>query len=607
MSKELEVVKDIANDFNQMGGCIYFVGGYVRDKILGYDTKDIDVEMYGIEYEKVKEILGKYGKIDLIGESFGVLKIKGLNIDFAFPRKENSIGMGHKNFEITINPFSTTKDASKRRDFTINSIMENVLTGEIIDNFGGIEDLKLKKIKHIDEKRFVEDELRALRACQFASRFEFEIDEETTELCKKFDLNQLSKERIYEELKKALLKSNTPSIFFEELLKMEKFETIFFTDKTNRFNGEYLNDFNNLLNAAAKLKEKSSHQELFMISSMIFGLEELIIGFDKEQFMVNLIYKKELCNNIKKILESSEKINNLNSNISNYELKLIAVNSQNKFFNIDDVILFNKLTNNNFPQKMEIKINEIGLNENRGIVPVIDGKILNQLKIPVSKMYKEFLDNCFEFQLREDENGLFKYLLELILLYSNKPSIFFNKLKQENLLEKYIPELLDMDKTLQNPIHHPEGSVYNHTMQVIDNAVFYRDSAENKYEFMFSALCHDFGKVSTTTINEEGKIISYNHEKHTEETEKFLERLEIREKSKNIILSLIITHMRPFMLYKQNSKRSAINKLERDSNNNLHDLLLLSYADKLGTGNYSEEKVEEIKKCREWFEEKTKE
>ena len=215
---ELAII--IARHVKELGGNVYFVGGYVRDKLLGIDNKDIDIEVHGITQSQLEEVLDNIGERLFFGESFGVYSLKGTSIDIAMPRKEKQTGVKHTNFEITVDPFMGTYDAAKRRDFTINALMQDVLTGEIIDHFDGQYHLENKIIKHINDESFQEDPLRVLRAAQFAARFEFKIADETIKLCKKMDITTLPKERIEGELKKALVKSKKPSIFFEEIRKM---------------------------------------------------------------------------------------------------------------------------------------------------------------------------------------------------------------------------------------------------------------------------------------------------------------------------------------------------------------------------------------------------
>ena len=215
------MLKDIIDEIFNAGGTVYYVGGCVRDEFLNKESKDIDLEIHNIEPIKLKEILSKFGQVEEVGASFGILMIKGLDIDFAMPRRERIIGNTHTSFEIEVDPYLGTYEASRRRDFTFNALMKNCKTGEIIDHFGGIEDIKNKVIRHVDDKRFIEDPLRVLRACQFASRFSFNISEATKNLCSKIDIRTLPKKRIFDEFEKACTKGNL-GIFLKELLSINQ-------------------------------------------------------------------------------------------------------------------------------------------------------------------------------------------------------------------------------------------------------------------------------------------------------------------------------------------------------------------------------------------------
>lgn len=224
--KDETLAKKIAIAVNKAGGSAYYVGGYVRDDILGIPNKDIDIEIHNIKPETLENILRQFGNIQArtVGNNFGIYNIKGFDIDISLPRKEKAIGKGHKDFEIVVDPYLSLEDSAKRRDFTINALMKNILTDKIIDCYGGLNDLKNGVIKHIDNNTFVEDPLRVLRACQFAARFNFTIAPKTIELCKTMDLSALPKERIAGELTKALIKGNKPSVFFNSLYEMNQIE-----------------------------------------------------------------------------------------------------------------------------------------------------------------------------------------------------------------------------------------------------------------------------------------------------------------------------------------------------------------------------------------------
>lgn len=218
--KDMQLAEKLAEAVLKKGGTCYFVGGYVRDELMNIDNKDIDIEVHGIMPDELEEILDSLGNRIEIGKSFGIYNLKGSSVDIAMPRKEKAIGAGHRDFEVEIDPFVGTINAAKRRDFTINAIMKNIVTGEIVDHYNGVNDINSRTIRHVDNDSFAEDPLRVLRGAQFAARFEFRIADETVKLCKTMNLTTLSKERVFDEMKKALLKAEMPSVFFERLRQM---------------------------------------------------------------------------------------------------------------------------------------------------------------------------------------------------------------------------------------------------------------------------------------------------------------------------------------------------------------------------------------------------
>ena len=225
---------DILTTLQDSGYKPYLVGGCVRDFLLKKPVKDFDIEVFGIEnLENLKLILEKYTKVHDIGKSFGVLKINidDFDIDFSIPRVEKKVGKTHKSFEIKLLSNLNIKKAAKRRDFTINAIYYDYFKDSFIDPFDGIKDLKKRKIRYIDKKSFVEDSLRVFRAFGFASRFDFKITKKTKQLLKTIiksgELNNLSKERVFEELKKLLLKSKKPSVGLKLLDEFQIFKISF--------------------------------------------------------------------------------------------------------------------------------------------------------------------------------------------------------------------------------------------------------------------------------------------------------------------------------------------------------------------------------------------
>lgn len=204
-------ITKLAEAVKANGGRAMLVGGCVRDELMGIEPKDFDVEVYGVEPEKLKKILETFGRVDAVGEAFTVYKL-GNEIDVALPRRERKVARGHKGFVVEGDPKMSFEEAAKRRDFTINAIMKDVLNGEIIDCYSGREDIEKRILRVVDKETFVEDSLRVLRAAQFAARFEFDIDAKTVELCRSVDLTDLPSERIWGEFEKLLLKPQKPSI-----------------------------------------------------------------------------------------------------------------------------------------------------------------------------------------------------------------------------------------------------------------------------------------------------------------------------------------------------------------------------------------------------------
>jgi len=212
---------EIAADINQTGGAIYLVGGWVRDFLLDIPCHDYDLEVYGLDMERLFNILMRHAKPNLVGKAFGVItmRIEGMNFDFAFPRTENKTGPGHKGFAVTADPTLTFAAASARRDFTINAMGIQIPAMELIDPHGGHRDLRAKLLRHVSAA-FSEDPLRVLRAVQFAARFELDIAPETQELCRRLPLAELPMERIFGEFKKLLLKAVRPSLGLEWMRKL---------------------------------------------------------------------------------------------------------------------------------------------------------------------------------------------------------------------------------------------------------------------------------------------------------------------------------------------------------------------------------------------------
>lgn len=208
------------------GGEPLFVGGFVRDVLMGHAHKDFDIEVYGLAPDKLLEVLKPFGWVEQVGVSFGVIKLRTLSAeyDFSLPRRESKQGRGHKGFMVEPDATMSVKEAASRRDFTINAMALSV-EGELLDHYGGLDDWQARRLRHVSDK-FAEDPLRVLRAFQFAGRFDLDLDTETALLAQslKDEYSSLSKERIWNEWQKWAEKSVKPSRGLEVLLQTEWLE-----------------------------------------------------------------------------------------------------------------------------------------------------------------------------------------------------------------------------------------------------------------------------------------------------------------------------------------------------------------------------------------------
>jgi tRNA nucleotidyltransferase (CCA-adding enzyme) len=219
-------ISRLASNIREQGGRAMLVGGCVRDELMGLEPKDWDLEVYGLAPEKLREILDTFGEVNVVGEAFTVYKLAH-DLDVSIPRRERKVGKGHRGFVVEGDPSMSFEEACSRRDFTINAILKDPLTAEIVDPFNGRDDIDENLLRHVSSDTFAEDSLRVLRAAQFAARFEFDIAPETVEICKQIDVTDLPRERVWGELEKLLLKAQKPSIGLKWLYDLGVVDQIF--------------------------------------------------------------------------------------------------------------------------------------------------------------------------------------------------------------------------------------------------------------------------------------------------------------------------------------------------------------------------------------------
>ena len=214
------VAHDLAEAVHRAGGRAFLVGGSVRDKLLGLTPKDADMEVFGLDGEVVESLVSEFGSVHLIGKQFAVLHVSTPHgaLEVSLPRRESKTGPGHKGFLVDADPHMKPAEAARRRDFTVNAMMEDPLTGEVIDPFEGKKDLERGCLRHVSDA-FSEDPLRVLRASRFAARFGWSLARETSALCRTLDLSELPRERLESEWKDILLHGRFPG---RGLLAMEQ-------------------------------------------------------------------------------------------------------------------------------------------------------------------------------------------------------------------------------------------------------------------------------------------------------------------------------------------------------------------------------------------------
>ena len=290
----------IAGDIREAGGRAFLVGGWVRDALLGRPCRDYDVEVYDMAQDALVPILSKYGRTNLVGKAFGVihLAMKGLSLDFSFPRTESKVGYGHRGFVVHTDEKLSFKEAALRRDFTINAMGMELPELTLCDPYGGIDDLKAHTLRHVGPA-FAEDSLRILRGVQFASRFGCTLAPETVELCRTLSLDDLSIERLFEEFKKWLLKPGKPSLGLRAFLDI-KLDGYFPEIRPFEGSWETLGD---ILDKMAELRDSNGLSDT---QAMDFAFAALLCGNADSalDFLVRITNENHLLKNVPLLLSA---------------------------------------------------------------------------------------------------------------------------------------------------------------------------------------------------------------------------------------------------------------------------------------------------------------
>ena len=292
----LSLARAISARVKEAGGKAYLVGGYVRDTLLGRQSKDIDLEVYGLVPARLKELLTEFGEPYTRGAAFGVLGLRHSDIDIAMPRKEKAVGGGHKDFEVYVDPFLPEEQACRRRDFTVNALMLDPLTDEVVDHVGGREDLVNGVLRHVCTASFPEDPLRVFRAARFSAVLGFSVADETLALCRGIDVSALSRERVMEETVRALMKADRPSVYFRVLDRTEQLGCFFpeiraliGAEQNPHYHpeGDVFTHTMAVLDAGARLKAETKEPLFFMFSCLMHDLGKPAAAFRAEDGTVS--------------------------------------------------------------------------------------------------------------------------------------------------------------------------------------------------------------------------------------------------------------------------------------------------------------------------------
>ena len=379
------------------------VGGYVRDTLMGIDSKDIDVELYGVtSISQLEDILREFGDVNSVGKSFGVcmLKLKSLSIDFTLPRVDSKVASGHRGFDVTIKSGMDFKTAALRRDFTMNALGYDIQKKELLDPYSGLKDLKEKILKEVDTTTFKEDPLRILRAVQFCARFDLEMSSALFSLCqdmlKQDLLSELSQERVFAEYTK-LLQSSKPSIGFKLLKELNILEV-------KDFNATMLS-----LDYFTNMKTEDSKTNIVVMLTL---LTHRLSNKETLKFISQFSAEKKTFTRVLSLKKNHALLSHaIENNIKDLTLYKLAQKIKiSELLLVYSAINLSKEATNKLKQRAK-KLNIL----TAPLQPLIQGRDIIKLGIKASSEFSKILDEGYEAQMR----ALFSSKEEAILWLKN--------------------------------------------------------------------------------------------------------------------------------------------------------------------------------------------
>lgn len=400
----------VINTVTLAGGRFIFVGGCVRDVLLGETSKDADAEVYGIPLEKLKNALELVDIVSEVGKQFGVLKLKSYPIDISMPRFDTKTGPGHKGFSIKVDCSISFKQASKRRDLTINAIGFDPIKNEILDPYGGVSDIHKRILRAVDAHTFIEDPLRGLRVAQFASRFLMEPHQTLISLCQKLNLNELPKERICEEIRKLLVLGKKPSLGLRFLKETKLLAQIFPPlDQARKLSWE-----ETLMSIDRAVSMRPSDME----KSFTFMMTVLcaFLGYvETQNFLKTCVMQEQTKERILILLENGHALFE-KRDIKRAELFWIGHRLHKKSASWHDLLLFLKTITAGEPWVTELskKVLSTGACHLKNLEPVVKGEHLIKKGFRPGKEFKDLLNKCLKIQYEQaitDPDKILKKIL----------------------------------------------------------------------------------------------------------------------------------------------------------------------------------------------------
>ena len=378
---------ELARIFQEAGGRALLVGGAVRDALMRRPVKDFDLEVHNLPSTRVLELLQGVCEVDTVGMSFGVIKVKHLDLDISLPRRENKTGAGHRGFLVELDPELTLAEAAARRDFTLNAIMYDPLSGEILDPHGGMADLEKKVLRHVSS-HFSEDPLRVLRGMQFAGRMAFDFAPETVQLCSEISQAELPLERIGSEWEKMLLQGKSIS---RGMAFLQQCRWIKYYPELEALSPDLWQNTLDLLEHCAQLRTNERQKDLVLMGSALTAFIS-----ERERFCRRLWNRQELISRIAAHTESFA----LFSRMQAHEITLPQI--RRAAFSLKGTELLSLLLQGAGQEEKAALTAQLAREEeidDRAPEPLLSGRHCVELGISPGPLMGSLLKKCFEAQL----------------------------------------------------------------------------------------------------------------------------------------------------------------------------------------------------------------